>query len=88
MSQNLSSAAVVIGALRVDNDSYLIFAKRTRHEIGCIETDQAWSSSLEDVRIMVRHEACPPGGNLVLMCAVVSNSASAVQSIRPGFIIP
>ena len=42
------------------------------------ETDLAWSSSLEDVRIMVRHEACPPGGNLVLMCAVVSNSASAV----------
>ena len=24
-----------------------------------IETDLAWSSSLEDVRIMVRHEACP-----------------------------
>ena len=43
-----------------------------------IETDLAWSSSLEYVRIMVRHEACPPGGNLVLMCAVVSNSASAV----------
>ena len=43
-----------------------------------IETDLAWSSSLEDVRIMVRHEACPPGGNLVLMCAVVSNAASAV----------
>ena len=42
------------------------------------ETDLAWSSSLEDVRIMVRHEACPPGGNLVLMCAVVSHSASAV----------
>ena len=42
------------------------------------ETDLAWSSSIEDVRIMVRHEACPPGGNLVLMCAVVSNSASAV----------
>ena len=24
-----------------------------------IETDLAWSSSLEYVRIMVRHEACP-----------------------------
>ena len=23
------------------------------------ETDLAWSSSLEDIRIMVRHEACP-----------------------------
>ena len=46
--------------------------------LGNTETDLAWSSSLEDVRIMVRHEACPPGGNLVLMCAVVSNSASAV----------
>ena len=26
---------------------------------GINETDLAWSSSLEYVRIMVRHEACP-----------------------------
>ena len=56
----------------------IIFRKPARDVIRYTETDLAWSSSLEAVRIMVRHEACPPGGNLVLMCADVSNSACAV----------